>query len=135
MPTGKPFGPNDGRINKGGRPPSFGKRIRELTADGEELVQIALSVARGTLSIMTPMGKDAVLVAVLPSAREVLEAVKWLKESGWGKAREAEAETELTGLTDDELAEAIVSNEGLLASIDAARARVKATAPGSGALQ
>lgn len=92
-PRGRPF-PKGKSGNPTGRPPGFGHRIRELTSDGEELVSIALSVARGQLSILTPFGKDADMVEVLPDHKERLAAIAWLADRGWGKA---EQPVELSG--------------------------------------
>lgn len=61
-------------------------RIRELTNDGEELVDIALSVARGQLSVITPHGEG--MAPVLPTAKERLQAVAWLADRGFGKAEQ-----------------------------------------------
>jgi hypothetical protein len=86
-PRGRPFPPGVSG-NPSGRPKGFGHRIRELTNDGDELLEIALKVARGKLSILTPFGKDAVQVDVLPTAKERLSAVAWLADRGWGKVEQ-----------------------------------------------
>jgi hypothetical protein len=87
--VGRPFKPGASG-NPRGRPKGFGKRIRELTQDGEELIDIALKVARGELTVSTPVGKDADMIDLEPTARERMDAVKWLADRGWGRAPEVE---------------------------------------------
>jgi hypothetical protein len=83
-PVGRPFAKGQSG-NPGGRTPGFGKRIRKLTEDGAELVDIALSVARGELKVEAPYGKDAFMVSVAPSCKERMDAVRWLADRGFGK--------------------------------------------------
>lgn len=78
--------------NPGGRPKGFGDRIRMLTRDGEELIEIALKVARGELSVVKAT-KDGNF-DVLPTAKERLDAIAWLGDRGWGKAAQP---VEVTG--------------------------------------
>ncbi len=71
--------------NPSGRPKSFGESIRRLTRDGEELVQLALKVLRGKLSVKM-FDKEGNPHDAEPSIKERLEAMKWLADRGWGKA-------------------------------------------------
>jgi hypothetical protein len=86
--VGRPFTPNDPRINRGGRPPGLAKKIRELAGEeGEELAVIAFKIAKGKLKIAKPVVADGdiVMVKVRPSAKERMEAVKWMGDRGFGK--------------------------------------------------
>jgi hypothetical protein len=66
--------------------------IRNRTADGSELVTIALSIARGQPVKMQTKGRPVVRI---PDFKDKMEAVKWLADRGFGKALQS---IELTGL-------------------------------------
>jgi hypothetical protein len=89
--------------NPGGRPKGFGARIRELTQDGEELITIALKVARGEYSVLTPCGGEGHVLPVLPTAKEVMDAVKWLASYGIGAPPKQEEANPFESMTDEEL--------------------------------
>jgi hypothetical protein len=118
MPVGKPFGPGDPRINRAGRPTGFAKRIRQMTGeDGADLAELAWRIARGKVKNEKPVVVDGsvTVVRVKPSAKERMEAVKFLGEQAHGKApRTVEVSGpgggplqveawDLTGLSDEEL--------------------------------
>lgn len=87
---GRPFVPGQSG-NPSGRPKGFGALVREGTKNGQELVDKAVKILRSKKS----------------TARDVLEAIKWLADRGWGKAlqpTEPEDGAPLTQhMTDDEL--------------------------------
>ena len=84
---GKPFAAGDSRINRTGRPKSFGRIVRELTNDGQELIETALGIMRGELVIkdnkVTKFGVEQVDTVANHKVR--LDAVQFLAEQGWGK--------------------------------------------------
>lgn len=90
---------SDGKWKKGGGSPCpggralsatlFSRKIKEMAGkDGGELVIFAFSVLRGTLKFpMEVPSKDGVVtLETVPNVRERLDALKWLRENGWGKA-------------------------------------------------
>jgi hypothetical protein len=114
-PKGKPFSKgNDPRRNAGGRPLGFGARIRELTKDGEELIEIALRIARGEYTIKR-IDSEGGTHDQEPSAREVMDAVKWLALYGIGTPPKLEADDDLKRMSLEELkalAKSLESGEG-----------------------
>jgi hypothetical protein len=72
-PRGRPFKPGVSG-NPGGRPKGFAALIRERTHDGEELVDLAVRIARGELSVAGEEGDTP----QVPSIKERFEAVKFL---------------------------------------------------------
>lgn len=88
--------------NPSGRPAGFARRIRELTRNGEELVEFALKVLRGEISTLDTKGEGV----VLPNFKERIEALKWLSERGWGRAPESSVDP-LATLSDEELLEMV----------------------------
>jgi hypothetical protein len=64
----RPFQPGN-RANPGGRPKSFGALVRQQTADGAELVTIALEIVRARRKPL----------------KYRLQALEWLADRGWGK--------------------------------------------------
>ncbi len=66
--------------NPGGRPKGLARRVRdEIGADGGELVEIMLEIARDL---------DA-------SRRDRMQAVEWLAVRGWGRAPDVDPELKL----------------------------------------
>lgn len=59
--------------NPGGRPKGLARRVRELTSDGEEIVDVMLRILRGE---------------VKGTARDRLEAGRWLADRGFGRSPE-----------------------------------------------
>lgn len=76
-PFGRPFQKGQSG-NPGGRPRSFRSLILDRTEDGSELVELALSVARGKTTVR--VGADD----LKPSVKERLEAVKFLTDHAAG---------------------------------------------------
>jgi hypothetical protein len=68
----------------------LGRRIRERTGDGLELIDFALAVLRGTGKMPPPAtaepGTPDVGVPDDPKSR--MFALDWLTERGWGKAKQ-----------------------------------------------
>lgn len=65
----------------------FARHIKELDGeDGKAIVRIAFSIARGELTWTEYVGKEALPIQAEPSARDRMDAVRWLRENGWGKA-------------------------------------------------
>jgi hypothetical protein len=79
--------------NPGGRPKGFAALIRELTSDGEELVDLAIKVMRGELTVLRFNERGEEYQAG-PSIKERMEAVTFLADRGFGKPAQA---VELTG--------------------------------------
>lgn len=79
-----PFAKGDKRINRRGRPKSFGRYIRKETATGKELVDFHLRVLRGQESqeVVTKMG----LATIGASIHDRQESAEFLASRGWGKA-------------------------------------------------
>lgn len=109
--------------NPGGRPKGVAARIREQTNDGEEMIQKFLGTMRGEelSDVVTSQG----IVQIGPSAKEKLDASKWLGDRLWGKApdrieiSEVEQRAErFRSMSRDELAAAILE---IKAQLDAAR--------------
>ena len=77
-PVGRPF-PKGVSGNPGGRPKGLAKRIRAETRDGEELVEVMLSVLRDKTA----------------SRRDTMQAATWLADRGFGRPIQTlRAETE-----------------------------------------
>jgi hypothetical protein len=64
----------------------FARLVRESTEDGRALVTEALGIAKRETKFVEYVGKEATPVEVGPSPRDVMDAVKWLREVGWGKS-------------------------------------------------
>lgn len=105
--------------NPGGRPKGLASRIREVTRNGELLIEIALEIATGRKA-------DGSAVKPSPSHRDRSEAIKLLWDRGYGKALETTAMVHLgpadleegAALTSDaltELARAVRSRNNLVA--------------------
>lgn len=89
----------------------FARLIREESQDGRELVLLGFRIIRGEEMQDVVTGKGDV-VQVPPSVREKLEAARYLREWGWGKALPASEMTD-----PEELPEAVLvdsSPQGLL---------------------
>ena len=69
--------------NPGGRPVGFREQIKQSTADGNELVEVALSVLRDEND----------------SNRERMEAATWLADRGFGKKASVRND-DVTGIGD-----------------------------------
>lgn len=77
--------------NPGGRPKGFSRLIREKCGqDGEKLIEFALSVLNGELTItqekMQAGSGEVLALQIPPTIAERLEALKWLADHGYGKA-------------------------------------------------
>ena len=89
--TGKGFMPgrsgNPNGLN--GRQKGLAALVRESTDDGQLLVRLMLRIARGGKfkTSLTANGKVRELL-VRPSISDRIEAIKWLSDRGWGKARD-----------------------------------------------
>ena len=71
--VGRPF-PKGQSGNPGGRPRSLAPYIREITGNGEELVDLMVTVMRGeSINGMKPRIKDQI------------DAATWLSDRGFGK--------------------------------------------------
>lgn len=86
--SGRPFEPNDPRINRNGPAGNhgigFAKRIRAATKDGQDLLDFAKRVMDGTEldTYVLPNGN----VVKAPAPLKVrFEAAKWLGSRGYGK--------------------------------------------------
>lgn len=69
--------------NPGGRPKGLASRIRELTNDGQDLIDVLLDAARGTMQGIRP--------------RDRIEATKTLLERGYGRPVEIVKHDQGTG--------------------------------------
>ena len=105
----------DPRRNPGGRTRSKTTGIaalaREVCKDGRELVEFFRDVYKGTLTCrqLVMHNGEPSIQDVPPNLTQRMEAGRWLKETGWGRAwrqKEEEPETEDTQLSD----EAIISH-------------------------
>lgn len=78
-------------VNPGGRPKGFAALVRERTKHGVELVEIALKVMRGSLTVER-VSYDAdgneKITKERPAIKDRLVALQWLADRGWGKAQE-----------------------------------------------
>lgn len=76
MPTGKPW--EKGKSgNPGGRPKGLAKRVRELTGEGEDIVDFMLNVLKNDIKGTT---------------KDRIEAAKWLADRGFGRAVETQVQ-------------------------------------------
>lgn len=108
-PRGKPFVKGQSG-NPGGRPKSFSEAVREV-CDELKLARVALDIALGEQFTASNMfGKD---IKVRPKIAERLEALKFLRDTGWGRPAVAVTVSgpgggplrfDLSGMTDEELA-------------------------------
>lgn len=74
-----------------GRPPGFAALIREMTADGEELVMHALEVMRGERFMVVTQHTqhgEPYEVELAPTFAEQQAARNWLADRGFGKSVE-----------------------------------------------
>ena len=94
--------------NPGGRPRSLAPYIREITSNGEELVDLMVQVMRGeSINGMKPRIKDQI------------DAATWLSDRGFGKpvtqieatSRSMNVDIELTELPTKQLLELLQSNK------------------------
>lgn len=90
-------------LNPGGRPKGLALQIREATGGGTRLVEIMQDIAEGKIR---------------GTARDRIEAIRWLADRGYGRT----PETLLTGQLGEEQREAALelTREQLLGLIDAA---------------
>lgn len=77
--------------NPGGRPKGLARLIREKCGqDGEKLIEFALSVLHGELTItqekMQAGSGEVLALQIPPTIAERIEALKWLADHGYGKA-------------------------------------------------
>lgn len=129
----------DGTWKKGGPSPCpggralaatrFARTIKEMDAegDGKELVRFAWSVMRGDVKVPTevPTKEGIVSLMVLPTVRERLEALKWLRENGWGKSLPASEMVDPDEIPEPETPEA--SPHGLVSQSQRMLARMLAS--------
>jgi hypothetical protein len=87
--------------NPGGRIKGFGWLIRKRTKNGRELVDLALSVLRGELSVVAGVDSNGRPYEVAPAIKERMDALKWLAERGFGKV--PQVVIDLSTADDDEL--------------------------------
>jgi hypothetical protein len=74
--------------NPGGRPKGLAARVRELTKDGHELVDLMVAIMRGTLTV-TLRDRDGKTYEQAPSHRDRMMAAAWLADRGFGKVVDA----------------------------------------------
>lgn len=72
--------------NPGGNPrqAGFAAAVREATNDGADLRAFAISFYKGEIKDEV-FNADGAIVRITPKAKERFEAVKWLRDSGWGR--------------------------------------------------
>jgi hypothetical protein len=91
IPKGfKPWKPGESG-NPGGRPKGLMTLVREKSSDGDEIVEILLSIARGTLSVRVGDSDFP------PTVKERMEAIRELLDRGWGRPTES---LEIAGIAD-----------------------------------
>lgn len=111
--------------NPGGRPRGLAARIRDLTKDGQEMIDLHLQVLRGKIRQEHVVGTQdgPQVVEIGPSVKDRQASANWLGDRLWGKALDRVEVSEL-----DKRAEkyAAMTREELLAAITAV-----VTAPGA----
>lgn len=78
--------------NPGGRPKGIASYVRSKTRDGEQIVKFMLDVFHGKAIKAARKSRatgDRIVLDVVPTLTERIEAAHWLAERGFGKAVQA----------------------------------------------